>query len=349
MTYDPRGDAAIDGNRYELCPDCHSLREDVVVEHYWIDPEADMKRFRKILTGVDLSAGDRLVSDELTLPNRAAIRQSLELAIESGAEICFLSALDVSDATQRMIDEHLGGQPNVFDEAYTVLNGLVEEADEVGVKASAVVSMGSSWRKTIEHASEDDHDLVVVGTRDRGSVERILFGSTGMKLLRYCPCPVWVTKPVPDDGVRTVLVAHDFTEIGRNALHLGASIAQLWKGELIVLHGLELLQNIGLPVSQMNESEVNMRIEAAKQRVATEIATMDPRIQAEIQIVVGAPEEPILSTIDQRGVDLIVMGTMARTGVSGLLIGNTAERLLPQLDCSVLAVKPDNYKSPYTH
>ena len=47
-----------------------------------------MKRFRRILTGVNLSSGDRLVSDQLTLPNRAAIQQSIDLARESGAEIC---------------------------------------------------------------------------------------------------------------------------------------------------------------------------------------------------------------------------------------------------------------------
>jgi hypothetical protein len=88
-----------------------------------------MKRFRRILTGVDLSAGNQLVSDQLTLPNRAAIRQSIDVAAESGAEICFLTALDVSDATQHLIDEHLGGQPNIFDEAYTVLNRIVEEAE----------------------------------------------------------------------------------------------------------------------------------------------------------------------------------------------------------------------------
>ncbi len=306
-----------------------------------------MKRFRRLLTGVDLSSGDHLVSDKLTLPNRAAIEQSIELASDSGAEICFLTCLDISDATQRLIDEHLGGQPNVFDEAYSVLNRLVEEAKEAGVKASSIVSMGKSWQKLIQHVNEDNHDLLVVGTRNAGSIQRILFGSTGMKLLRYCPCPVWVTKPVPDDGVKTVLVAHDFTEIGRNALHLGASVAQLWKGELIVLHALELLQNIGLPVAQMGESEVEVRVDAARQRVLTEIATLDPRIKADVQIVVGEPEEPVLKTIDERGVDLIVMGTMGRTGVSGLLIGNTAERLLPQLDCSVLAVKPEGFRGPY--
>jgi universal stress protein E len=310
--------------------------------------ESVMKRFRRILTGVDLAADDRLVSEQLTLPTRAAITQSIELAVESAAEICFLTVLDVSDATQQMIDEHLGGQPNIFDEAYKALNQIVQEAADAGVKATAVVCMGNSWQKIIHHVIEHKHDLVIVGSRSAGPIERVLFGSTAMKLLRYCPCPVWVTKPVPDDGLKTVLVAHDFTEIGRHALSLGASLVRLWKGELVVLHGLELLQNIGLPVPQMSQSELEIRKDAARSRIATEIATLDPTIKADVEVVIGAPEDPILRMIEERGVDLITMGTIGRTGVTGLLIGNTAERLLPQLNCSVLTVKPDDFECPVT-
>ena len=40
------------------------------------------------------------------------------------------------------------------------------------------------------------------------------------------------------------------------------------------------------------------------------------------------------------------MGTLARTGISGLVMGNTAERLLPLLPCSVLAIKPEGFECP---
>jgi nucleotide-binding universal stress UspA family protein len=44
--------------------------------------------------------------------------------------------------------------------------------------------------------------------------------------------------------------------------------------------------------------------------------------------------------------DLVVMGTIARTGISGFIIGNTAESILDQLTCSVLAVKPPGFVTP---
>jgi nucleotide-binding universal stress UspA family protein len=47
-------------------------------------------------------------------------------------------------------------------------------------------------------------------------------------------------------------------------------------------------------------------------------------------------------------IDLIVMETVSRAGIAGLLIGNTAEKILHQVDCSVLTVKPDGFVSPVT-
>jgi nucleotide-binding universal stress UspA family protein len=60
----------------------------------------------------------------------------------------------------------------------------------------------------------------------------------------------------------------------------------------------------------------------------------------------GEPEAVISDFVVGHGIDLVVMGTVARGGIPGLLIGNTAERVLRQLPCSVLAVKPDGFVSP---
>ena len=50
----------------------------------------------------------------------------------------------------------------------------------------------------------------------------------------------------------------------------------------------------------------------------------------------------------QKQVDLIVMGTVCRTGIAGFFIGNTAEKILQDVDCSVLTVKPEGFVSPVT-
>jgi len=65
-------------------------------------------------------------------------------------------------------------------------------------------------------------------------------------------------------------------------------------------------------------------------------------------MIKGVPEKVIPAFAEKKKVDLIVMGTLARAGVEGLLIGNTAEKILSRIDCSVLALKPEGFVSPIT-
>jgi nucleotide-binding universal stress UspA family protein len=60
----------------------------------------------------------------------------------------------------------------------------------------------------------------------------------------------------------------------------------------------------------------------------------------------GEAEAVIPEFVVAQGIDLVVMGTVARGGIAGVLIGNTAERALRKLPCSVLAVKPDGFVCP---
>ncbi len=58
------------------------------------------------------------------------------------------------------------------------------------------------------------------------------------------------------------------------------------------------------------------------------------------------PSRAIQSGVEELDADLLVMGTVSRGGVAGLLMGNTAERLLDRVDCSLLTIKPADFISP---
>ena len=62
----------------------------------------------------------------------------------------------------------------------------------------------------------------------------------------------------------------------------------------------------------------------------------------------GDPRRDIPAFAKEIKADLVVMGTVARTGLSGFFMGNTAETILNQLDCSVLAIKPPGFVTPVT-
>ena len=67
-----------------------------------------------------------------------------------------------------------------------------------------------------------------------------------------------------------------------------------------------------------------------------------------LHVVKGHPERVVSELARELSVDLVVMGTVARTGIDGFFMGNTAESILAQIDCSVLTVKPPGFVSPVT-
>ena len=67
-----------------------------------------------------------------------------------------------------------------------------------------------------------------------------------------------------------------------------------------------------------------------------------------IRVRCDNPSHAILDEVKQRDPDLLVMGTLSRGGIAGLLVGNTAEKVLERVDCSLLTVKPEDFVSPVT-
>jgi universal stress protein E len=313
-----------------------------------------MQRFRNILVGVDLSSADRLAEVELTPPSKEALRRAIWLAAHTDGELTIFSALDVSAHAQAVLQEELNHEPGDLErEACEILERFVEQAKTEGVTVRQKLAFGCPWEQICQQVLEEKHDLVVVGTRDLGQIGRILFGSTGMKLLRNCPCPVWVTRPDPNWDDLNILVPSDFSDISLEALRIAVNGGQLVDTRLHLLHALE--GQIGPPAwfgrvqRQIVEQYIVTQREEAKSRLHEQLALTDYRTLqhgVQVHVVEGPPDEAILQAIDDFQIDLVVMGTSARSGLSNLVLGNTAERLISHMKCSVIAVKQSDFECP---
>ena len=307
-----------------------------------------MKRFKKILVGVDLSWGDHFVAQELSVPNAEAVRQALWLAKLNSASVSFFTSLELSAKVQRMIAENSTGEPTILDKAESCLAQLVTKAQEEGVEAESHVQVGKSWVELIRQVLRKEHDLVLVGSRHTSATQGFILGSTGIKLLRKCPCPVWITHPLQDQKFDSILVAHDLRPVGDLAMALGCSMAQLQQSQLHVLHAaeypeLDYMFPAGVSVEKKDEYQ-----REAEGHIQKQLASVDLSPPAQLHLVSEPPDVAIMNYAKQKGVDLIIMGTVGRTGIAGFITGNTVERLLPQITCSLLAVKPVGFQSPVT-
>jgi len=310
-----------------------------------------MKRFKNILVGIDLSEGDRFVSDDPAAPTQAAWDRALWLAESNAARLTLMYAIDAStlrlpDDEERLPQE-IPDETTVCRRAGEVLSKLVDEAQRQGIEAERHVAIGKSWLELIRQVLRNDHDLLIAGTRRFGALKAMLFGSTGMKLLRQCPCPVWITQPNAEQ-IDSILVAHDLTPVGDLSLELGASMAEIHGSRLHVFHAIEYQEMDEMfPSKVSSETVADIRNKAA-QHIARQLEAFQFSRPPAVHIEAGAAYSQILKLLEQHQIELLVMGTVARTGIAGLITGNTAERLLPHVPCSMLAVKPQEFKSPVT-
>jgi len=249
-----------------------------------------MRRFKNILVGVDLSQADRFVSSELPPPSVEAVERALWLAKRNSARLTFFYALDVSAATERMIVESDGGKDTVLDEAQDVLKQLAARAIAEGVAAGIELRFGRSWLELIRQVLRNEHDLVVAGTRHQGAWQGFLMGSTGIKLLRKCPCPVWITQPLPGKEIKSILVAHGLRSVGDLAMELGCSMAELHGAQLHVLHSLEFPElDSALPARISAERSAEFRAKAER-HINVQLANYDLAKPPRVHIVTDPPD-----------------------------------------------------------
>jgi universal stress protein E len=243
------------------------------------------------------------------------------------------------DAQSQVLLEMHHGRRTVKDDADQRIVEIAQIAQAKGVKAEGRIGLGTSWIELIRQVQSGEHDLLIAGSRHHGRIQSALLGSTSIKLLRKCPCPVWIMQP--GTKIDNILVAHDLTPVGDEALDLGVSMARLNEAQLHILHALDH-SDVG-PIPGKDGPTFRQQ---AEEKITSQLAQLELRPSGQIHVENHAPSIAILDFVDKYSIDLLVMGTVARTGIAGLIMGNTAEKLLPRISCSILALKPEGFRTP---
>ena len=204
----------------------------------------------------------------------------------------------------------------------------------------------------IRAAEKDGYDLVLAETRGLSPYKRFLVGSTAERLVRKCPCPVWIVKAAHQAPIGSVLVATDLSEVSAKAVKIGVLLSTTAGIPLDVLHvyedgtGLDNLLDRDTSIAFRRTHRRRLR-RSADERLREFIQSCVPEAsKPRLRLAHGEPSRIIASVVRRSHADLLVMGSVARTGIPGFFIGNTAEKVLRTCDCSILTVKPDGFVSP---
>ncbi|MCA9124284.1 MAG: universal stress protein [Planctomycetaceae bacterium] len=287
-----------------------------------------------------------------------ALDQAIRLAKSNGARLKIVDVVPDFGWPAKLV---VGGYERVVEQLTHAkedhLKKLTVVAETEGIDVSSKLLEGPSSVSIIREVLRDGHDLVIRASRGLRSRASTFFGTTSTRLFRKCPCPVLLLRAGSVCECRRVVAAVDATPADDAHAALNETILQFAKSMcgdhdcvVDVVHGWDIYGESILKEHMRPEEfeELQGKTEAETKRLVDELVTpFGMRVgQDNVHVIHGDPASVIPQFVERTTADLVVLGTIARTGVSGLLIGNTAEQILNRIECSVLAVKPPGFVSP---
>lgn len=310
-----------------------------------------MKRLKNIL----LFAG---TSDD----GEPALKKAVQLAEENGASLTVLDVVRRLPAAVRLLTPSVDAEQfesYVCAERQSALEELCARLVPSDVTCQVHVVQGPPVIEIIRTVLKRDIDLVLKTADGGGFLSRSLFGSIALQLMRKCPCPVWILRPDETPEFDRVIAAVDAEseDANRNGLNdqiieLATSIAEYEDAELHVVQSWQVWMESTLRSrGRFHEDEIQSLRHTQEKSARDSLTRLLERHelssdQVTVHLVNGVAGFLIPELVRRIRADLLVMGTVCRTGVPGFLIGNTAEKILNDVNASVLAVKPDGFESP---
>ena len=308
-----------------------------------------MKKYQNILTVIDP-----------TVEDQKALKRSIELANHTNANItAFLTIFDFSYEMTTMLssDERETMRNSVIDDRLQWLKNLISTLNTTHLNISTkVVWHNRPFEAVIEEVLEHNHDIVIKGTHEHDKLKSVIFTPTDWHILRKCPCPVLLVKDHlwPEQGniVAAINVGSDEPEhisLNEKITRQATDLAKTIKANVHLVNSYPGTPvNIAIEIPEFNAADYNNSMQKHHQEAMILHCDKYAIPKENTHVLEGLPEDVIQALANKLDAELVILGTIGRTGLSAALIGNTAEHVIDRLNCDVLALKPDGYISPYT-
>lgn len=283
-----------------------------------------MTRYRKILVAFDGSPS-----------SVNALRQALALPEFKDSKMKVLAVVPPFEG-----DLELVGVRDPKQVMQGQIEALVESAKEIAGPASdrivAEVEHGRPYEKIVERADDEGCDLVVMGRRGMGRLERMLIGSVTLRVVAHSTRDVLVVPTgdaiVPDE----IVVATDGSPHGDAAVEAAMYFAASRGGALTAITVVEMLPEFYADAPQVvDRSEAQAA--AVLERVAKNAASTGLRLGTELRR--GDPAHEVVSHAESRRAGMVFVGSRGVSGLKKLLLGSVAEKIIGLAHCPVYVAK----------
>nr|WP_168711022.1 universal stress protein [Ningiella ruwaisensis] len=290
------------------------------------------------------------------LNDQDALKSALTLASRSNSNLSIILLLPgLPDNLEQYAEQFMHG---FIDECQSMVDKVKSSMDFKGDITITTMDNKRPALSIIKAIIRHKFDLVV--KQVEASSHNKGFKALDMDLLRKCPCPLMLCREKHQLTNAKLAVAIDpeseddaGNQLSQKLLTSTQDLLSTDSGryELISCWDftLESSLNHGTWLSLSAQELQAEKNNAQKNHFSKLKKIVDDAEQgdhANIHHIEGLPFEAIPNFVANENIDLLVMGTVARTGIAGFIIGNTAENILQSLECSLLAMKPDGFVCP---
>jgi len=247
---------------------------------------------------------------------------------------------------------------NTFGRAYLEQQATKLEAE--GTKVSTEIVYGNVSNKIVEFADKNDVDLIAISTHGYSGLKRLMLGSVAGKVIGNTYCPVLLIRStdeaVPRVGCSKILLPLDGSFFSEVAIPYAEEMARGTGADIVLLAVTEVpdVPSDRSPAIKPSWEEYRDALAAESRQQAqsyldrVKVAMKDRKVKVSSQIVTGDIAGSICDTVDCEHIDMVVMATHGRSGVSRLVFGSVARRIVDESTQVVLLVRPTVDKGDQT-
>jgi nucleotide-binding universal stress UspA family protein len=284
-----------------------------------------MGRYKKILVAIDGSDS-----------SMHALQESLNLASKEGSRITAVSVSPQFEGDLSLVG--VGNLSAALKDPFEVaLSKAKEMAESSRVSITTISEEGEPYERILDVAEAEDCDLIVVGTKGMSGLEKVLLGSVAAAVIGHSHRDVLVIPAKSQIGWQRILVTTDGSKYSKAAVERAINYAKAYGSTLTVVAVVDAPAEL----SGVAPGAVEDMIRKAKSYVGEVKSQADSAgLPTETFVLEGEEAyRKITEFAREHNINIIVMGSHGRRGLSKLLVGSVAEKIIGYAHCPVLIAK----------
>ncbi len=280
-----------------------------------------------------------LLATDFSPASKKAFEYAASLARRYGSAIYLTHVITVDGYPLASPEYVASSLQEMHVEAKQGFRELLKSGELIELPFKVLIQEGNLWPSIEELINTYDIDLLVVGTRGVGAVEKVLIGSGAEEIFRKARVPVLTVgpsaakEPLYEMEFKNILFATDFGRSAEREAEYAVSLAQKHCSRLKLLHVLPHPEAYGEDVLAVKKENSMFQL---RELVAT---GADLHCKLDFEVAVGEPVQQILRIAEEAKADLIIMGAKARSSLAGNVPHTKAYRVVCGARCPVLTVR----------